>query len=68
MAGNGGAESVFFPILPTEIGKVKLHVTATAQSASDAIEKFLTVEVRLYYNQIEKCPFGAKKTNMFLHP
>jgi CD109 antigen len=42
--GNGGSVSVFFPIVPTELGDLKLKVTAIGSTTSDALEKPLLVE------------------------
>jgi CD109 antigen len=52
--GGGGTESVYFPIVPTTVGDVKILVKAFGQSTQDAIEKSLLVEpegVRLFFNK-----------------
>jgi CD109 antigen len=42
--GNGGSKTVFFPIVPTKIGDIKLELNAISGSANDAIKKVLKVE------------------------
>lgn len=43
--GGGVSKAVYFPIVPSEIGMVKLTVTAQAASAGDGVEEPLRVEV-----------------------
>ncbi|KAK6054598.1 Alpha-2-macroglobulin family protein [Cooperia oncophora] len=46
--GGGVSKAVYFPIVPTEIGMVKLTVTAQAAQAGDGVEEPLRVEVSQY--------------------
>ncbi|VDM52932.1 unnamed protein product [Angiostrongylus costaricensis] len=46
--GGGVSKAVYFPIVPTEIGMVKLTVTAQATQAGDGIEESLKVEPEGY--------------------
>uniref|UniRef100_A0A0K0DQ80 A2M domain-containing protein n=1 Tax=Angiostrongylus cantonensis TaxID=6313 RepID=A0A0K0DQ80_ANGCA len=46
--GGGVSKAVYFPIVPTEIGMVKLTVTAQATQAGDGIEESLRVEPEGY--------------------
>lgn len=46
--GGGGSKAVYFPIVPTEIGNVKLSVLAQAGHAGDAVEMPLRVEPEGY--------------------
>ncbi|EPB70110.1 a-macroglobulin complement component [Ancylostoma ceylanicum] len=46
--GGGVSKAVYFPIVPTEIGMVKLTVTATASQAGDGVEEPLRVEPEGY--------------------
>ncbi|KAH7726608.1 A-macroglobulin complement component [Aphelenchoides avenae] len=46
--GGGGSKAVYFPIVPTEIGNVKLSVLAQAGHAGDAVEIPLRVEPEGY--------------------
>lgn len=41
-------QAVYFPIVPTKIGDVRLHVTAQGSSAGDAVEQPLKVDVRTH--------------------
>lgn len=43
--GGGVSKAVYFPILPTMVGNVKLSVNAQAGQAGDAVEQVLKVEV-----------------------
>lgn len=42
--GGGVSKAVYFPIVPTQIGEVKLSVVAQSAKAGDAIEQPLKVE------------------------
>ncbi|VDO83235.1 unnamed protein product [Haemonchus placei] len=46
--GGGVSKAVYFPIVPTEIGMVKLTVTAQAAQAGDGVEEPLRVEPEGY--------------------
>uniref|UniRef100_A0A1I7RL95 A2M_recep domain-containing protein n=1 Tax=Bursaphelenchus xylophilus TaxID=6326 RepID=A0A1I7RL95_BURXY len=46
--GGGISKAVYFPIVLTEIGQIKLHVVAQADHAADAVEELLTVEPEGY--------------------
>ncbi|KAJ1347540.1 hypothetical protein KIN20_002615 [Parelaphostrongylus tenuis] len=46
--GGGVSKAVYFPIVPTEIGMVKLIVTAQATQAGDGVEEPLRVEPEGY--------------------
>ncbi|KIH64670.1 a-macroglobulin complement component [Ancylostoma duodenale] len=46
--GGGVSKAVYFPIVPTEIGMVKLTVTAQASQAGDGVEEPLRVEPEGY--------------------
>lgn len=48
MPGGGISKAVYFPIMLTEIGRVKLHVLAQANQAGDAVEELLRVEPEGY--------------------
>ncbi len=43
--GGGISKAVYFPIVPTTVGNVKLSVNAQAGQAGDAVEQVLRVEV-----------------------
>ncbi len=45
MEKEGGSGSVTFPIIATRVGNIKLKFTAVADSAADAVERRLLVEV-----------------------
>lgn len=47
--GGGVSKAVYFPIVPSEIGMVKLTVTAQAAQAGDGVEEPLRVEVCVSY-------------------
>ncbi|CAD5206260.1 unnamed protein product [Bursaphelenchus okinawaensis] len=46
--GGGISKAVYFPIVLTEVGHVKLHVVAQADHAADAVEEVLRVEPEGY--------------------
>lgn len=48
VAGGGVSKAVYFPIVLTEIGRVKLHVLAQASQAGDAVEELLRVDPEGY--------------------
>lgn len=45
-AKAGRATAVFFPIVPTTIGKIKITITADSSKFKDTVIKHLRVEVR----------------------
>ncbi|VDK50291.1 unnamed protein product [Anisakis simplex] len=46
--GGGVSKAVYFPIVPTQIGEVKLSVVAQSAKAGDAVEQRLKVEPEGY--------------------
>lgn len=46
--GGGISKAVYFPILLTEVGEVRLQVAAQAEQAADAVEQVLRVEPEGY--------------------
>jgi hypothetical protein len=40
-----GVGSVFFPILPTALGKIPLHATARSSAAADSVQRDILIEV-----------------------
>lgn len=40
-----GVGSVFFPILPTALGKIPLHATARSSAAADSVRRDILIEV-----------------------
>jgi len=46
--GGGVSKAVYFPIVMTELGQVKLSILAQAANAGDAIEQTLLVEPEGY--------------------
>lgn len=69
--GGGGSKAVYFPIVPTEIGNVKLSVLAQAGHAGDAVEIPLRVEPEGYRVDrnvpvvIDLTPTGNNSANGF---
>lgn len=52
--GNGGSAAVYFPIIPSKVGDVKLLVKAIGDQGADAVEQPLLVEAEgfpLFFNQ-----------------
>ena len=45
----GGVEAVYFPILPTTLGRVKVTVRAQSATEADELTKDLLVEVNLLF-------------------
>lgn len=48
-----GVGSVYFPIIPTALGKIPLHATARSSAAADSVQRELLIEVFQYIDIYE---------------
>lgn len=53
----GEAKSVYFPIVPAELGQISLTVKAQSVMAADAVKRQLLVEVMFSLNLFVKAEY-----------